>query len=300
LTRSGYIAGNLAKNLAAPVLLPLARGRGSLGMDSDLGPVTRALARLAHGLGALGGSVAGAELLELGPGRTPELAMSMLLAGAASVTGVDTELSVRDGWHALPSYSELVVELQGDACSEFRRATATDAEGIRRRYAELDDEPVPLAFERFDGVHLSMPDSSLDLAYSKSVLEHVRPEDVEPLLTELRRVLRPRGVMVHLIDLRDHMRIEGDEVRGDWLDALRYSDRLFRAMFSKRSTYINRLRSTEWRRLFASAGFEAAMWTEHRYPFPETFSRDRLGARWRDLPPSELAVGQLDVALRVV
>src|SRR5438067_2250452 len=44
---------------------------------------------------------------------------------------------------------------------------------------------------------LPLPDASFDFIFSSSVLEHVR--DREQAMAEMRRVLRPHGVMVHLM-----------------------------------------------------------------------------------------------------
>ncbi|MEO8740960.1 MAG: class I SAM-dependent methyltransferase [Casimicrobiaceae bacterium] len=49
----------------------------------------------------------------------------------------------------------------------------------------------------YDGVHLPLPDASIDVAFSSNVLEHVR--ELPALLTETRRVLKPGGIGVHIL-----------------------------------------------------------------------------------------------------
>lgn len=49
----------------------------------------------------------------------------------------------------------------------------------------------------YDGVRIPLPDRSVDCVFSSNVLEHVR--DLDALLAECARVLRPGGRMVHVM-----------------------------------------------------------------------------------------------------
>ena len=154
-------------------------------------------------------------------------------------------------------------------------------------------------FTSAPGGAIPAADASVDLLVSKSVLEHVSAGAVEALVAETYRVLRPGGAAVHMIDLRDHLRIDGDDrVTGDWLEALRFSPRAYRLQFSHRSTYVNRLREPDWRGVFERAGFGVAAWEPTRFELAPGFDPSRLQAPWRDLPAETLAVGILRVALR--
>jgi SAM-dependent methyltransferase len=271
-----YVVRNVCKNAAAPILLPLARGRGSLGMDGDFEAVGRVFEDVRQAIEQMDFALAGRDVLELGPGRTAELSMALALSGAATVTGLDTRVQVPAGWDEPERWQSL--------------ATALGRDGTAAN-------PGAVSFRVYDGRSIPAADASVDLIVSKSVLEHVDADAVNPLVADMWRALRPGGAMVHYIDLRDHMWIDGDEVRGDWLDALRYSEPLFKAMFSRRSTSINRLRSSEWRRLFEETGFAVRLWDERRYELPSGFDSAELAPRWRGLPEAELAVGQLRVGL---
>jgi SAM-dependent methyltransferase len=279
-------------------VLPFMRGRGSLGMDGDFEAVVATLTRLAPAFAALEVSFRGSRVLEIGPGRTPEVAMAMLLVGARDVTGLDTTPQVPEVWRSAGHWHRLTEALSGDSAGAFRRATGATPSSIRDRLPHLLGPELPLTFEKSAGSHIPLESGSVDLVISKSVLEHVKPSHVSPLVGEMRRVLRRGGGMAHIIDLRDHMWINHDAVTGDWLDALRYGDRVFQAMFSNRSTAINRLRSSEWRTLFLSQGLELKLWREQRYSLPRKFNRDALAPRWRELPDEDLSVGQLTVALQ--
>lgn len=276
--KTSEIVGNLVKNSLAPVVLPLIRARGSLGMDGDSRAVAATLGQLLSALEQVPVSLAGADVIELGTGRTPELALAFSACGARSVRGFDVLIQVPTDW---PSRVTAGREIAA-AVADHSNDVGTDEELVKC-----------VSFTRFDGHQLPLADQSIDLIFSKSVLEHVSPTQVEPLVREMYRVLRKGGAGVHAIDLRDHMHIDGEKVRGDWLDALRYPEPLFRAMFSNRSTSINRLRAHEWSHVFASAGFQLVHMEPRRYPLAPGFERARLLKRWRNLPEEELAIGQI-------
>jgi SAM-dependent methyltransferase len=49
----------------------------------------------------------------------------------------------------------------------------------------------------YDGIHLPLPDASVDIVFSSNVLEHVR--DLSELLGETLRVVKPDGIAVHIL-----------------------------------------------------------------------------------------------------
>jgi SAM-dependent methyltransferase len=283
------IAANLVKNLLAPVRHRLDSGAGCYGMDGDLDAVPVTLDWLAS---AAPGVVAveGLNVLELGPGRTPEMLAALLLLGAREATGVDLELRTQ------PSIDAQRLAVLADRLSGVAPAFGTTSQAISQRADSLA-AALPLRLEAYDGMNVPLPPAAVDLVVSKSVLEHVRQGQIRPLLASLRRVLRSGGSMLHVIDLRDHLHIEGDEKQtGDWLEFLRYPEGLYEAMFSRRSSYSNRLRASEWRREFEVAGFEVTGWREGSLALPAQLDRSRLQARWAGLEDAQLAVGHVAVA----
>lgn len=53
--------------------------------------------------------------------------------------------------------------------------------------------PENFEFLLSDGLSIPLADDQVDFAFSNQVIEHVHPEDVQPHLREVRRVLRPGG-----------------------------------------------------------------------------------------------------------
>lgn len=137
------------------------------------------------------GAVRGLRVLDVGCGKSYWLCL-LLASDGAEVTGVDTE-EVMPG-RGLSKYRRIA------AANGFERAARTavwDWLFARPYYAALEREfGQPLRHDRvdlrrYDGVHLDLPDASVDLVVSHEVFEHVA--DLPALLASLRRVLKPQG-----------------------------------------------------------------------------------------------------------
>jgi SAM-dependent methyltransferase len=109
-------------------------------------------------------------------------------------------------------------------------------------------------FEGVDSGRLPLENGSIDLCHSGGVLEHEEPRVLEELLREARRILRPGGVMSHVVDHRDHLH-HADPGWG-FLSHLRWSPRVYAAVFGNPLTYHNRLPPSRFREVFERAGFE--------------------------------------------
>ena len=88
--------------------------------------------------------------------------------------------------------------------------------------------------------------------YKRQVFEHVPPLIIAAILKEARRVLRPRGVLFHTIDLSDHFFYGDDSITR--INFLRFSDKQWHRWAGNKYMYHNRLRVAEHLKLFETAG----------------------------------------------
>lgn len=191
------------------------------------------------------------DVLELGPGHTPNILALAKEAGARRCVGLDVELLVDDGPY-------------------------------RSRGIELD---------LYDGRRMPYADASFDVIWSSDVLEHVR--DPERTVAECHRVLRPGGSVAMIIDLRDHYFLHREE---RWLSCLKYPDRLWLAMCSNRSSFVNRLRSSEWRALFERVGFRIDAFEEQESETLRRLHREnRIASFGRTLDEHDAAVYRIEI-----
>jgi SAM-dependent methyltransferase len=108
-----------------------------------------------------------------------------------------------------------------------------------------------------DAAQTNLPDASIDLAYSNVVLEHVPPAELDRLFREIRRVLRPDGYMLHLIDPSDHFAHNDPSISS--INFLRFSEEEF-AKYNTTFLFQNRLRAPAWREMIERHHFTIRYW----------------------------------------
>jgi SAM-dependent methyltransferase len=213
--------------------------------------------------------------LELGPGDTVSSALLARVAGASRCYLVDVApFAVRElePYRALAGYLHDPELAAADSFDQLLERTGGDyrTEGL----ASLR----------------SLPAASVDFAWSHAVLEHVRRDEFDETARELRRVVRPGGVVSHRIDLRDHL--------ADGLHSLRFPERVWESSLFRRSGfYTNRLRCSELLASFERAGFEVETVEKSRWPQPR-LPRSRLAKQFRSLSDDDLLVFDVAVVLR--
>jgi SAM-dependent methyltransferase len=301
--RLGYVAVNLAENALAPVTAWI-KGPQPLGIDGNPDRVHHILNWLSPALKATEVRIEGNDVLELGPGRTLDLLSAFVLAGAKTALGLDIVLERNPRPANLRSLAQMLRAGQ----LPFLDAIGGSPEIVGEVLDQLErSDNSSVRLRRYGGTLLPLGDETVDLLFSRSVLEHVRSASVRTLVGEMRRVLKPTGAMIHMVDLRDHMVLRDSPtwsgpsfstISGDWLDALTYPEWLYDAMFSRRSAYINRLRADQWLRLFEDAGFRVAYRSDQVLEPPPSVRFGRLREPWRSTDPEILCIAETTLGLR--
>lgn len=135
-----------------------------------------------------------------------------------------------------------------------------------------------------------IPSDSVDFCLSNAVLEHIPQGDFSRLASELKRLLKPDGVCVHRVDLKDHL--------GGGLNNLRFSAATWEGpLLSNSGFYTNRIRYAEILAMFDQAGFSCEVTrkvTWDKLPI----ARSALAEEYQRLPDEDLLVSGFDVILR--
>jgi SAM-dependent methyltransferase len=124
--------------------------------------------------------------------------------------------------------------------------------------------------------------NSIDFIYSQAVLEHIRVNEVEKYITEFKRVLKIGGSMSHIIDFKDHL--------GGNLNNLRFPSRIWESKFaSKSGFYTNRIRYSQFINLFKKSELNIKILSKEVWKnIP--INRVKLAKEFKELTDSDLKV----------
>ena len=90
---------------------------------------------------------------------------------------------------------------------------------------------------------------SIDYIFSHSVLEHVRLYELEELISQMYRVIKPGGLISHNINYKDHL--------SESLNNLRFSEKIWESdLLANSGFYTNRVPAIKMHRLFKNIGFQ--------------------------------------------
>jgi SAM-dependent methyltransferase len=202
-------------------------------------------------------SIEGSTIVEIGSGWYPALPVCFSLAGGASCHTVDIRRHFDENLtfrmlrrldahiHTLVSHSTRAFVALSDS---YRRMLTSRGLGQLLTIANIHYY-APANANALDW----LPDSSVDMVYSNSVLEHVTPVDLPKLLRESWRVLKANGVMVHAVACNDHY--AHFDSRISFINYLQYSESDW-ALWNCALNYQNRLRACDFITAAEQSGFE--------------------------------------------
>jgi SAM-dependent methyltransferase len=132
-----------------------------------------------------------------------------------------------------------------------KSCTAVDVAGYVTAGQAADKH---IDYRLYNGKRLPFASQQFDCIWSYTAFEHLRYPEIT--VTECFRLLRPGGCLVTHIDLGDHT-FYGAQAAPSLraFECVRYPAWLWKLMKWNRSSYVNRLRKSDWKRLFDEAGF---------------------------------------------
>lgn len=125
--------------------------------------------------------------------------------------------------------------------------------------------------------------NSFDLIYSQAVLEHVRKHEFEDTISECYRLLKVGGMMSHVIDFKDHLGGESNNMR--------FSSSLWeKEWFAQNSGfYTNRIRLSQIISICENIGFTVEI-KKKRYWNYQPIQHNKLALEFKNLSDDDLLV----------
>lgn len=263
----------------------------------------RAAARMATQLHQHGFEVADKRVLEVGTGWRVDLPIALYLCGARSVITYDIRRLLKP---------RLVMSAVATLSRNLERVQTTlgpfaDPDEIAQRLRRLSGASTVREIFRIAGIEYrapadatrtGLPDASVDLHLSHTVLQHIPYDTLVQLLREASRVLAPGGLACHHMDLSDQFaQADASISRAHFL---RYSDAEWTALADNAFAYHNRLRAADYERLYAEAGHEILGLTTRvdERSLREIASGFPLAEPFRGREPEMLAIDTVHVISR--
>ncbi|HTR55394.1 MAG TPA: methyltransferase domain-containing protein [Kofleriaceae bacterium] len=249
-------------------------------------------------LRAAGVALAGATLLEMGTGWYPTFPFCLYLAGAARVYTLDLvrhldgvfveQLADRLAAH-VPLIAREAERLEADVASQQLALVDALARGasVAAATGGVVDYHAPA-----DAAATALPDESVDVVFSNSVLEHVPGDVIEACLAEAMRILRPGGIVFHSVNCGDHYAYADRSI--NQLHYLQYSDAAW-SKWNNAFLYQNRLRARDFTEMARRAGFAIEIDTSR--PSKERLAQlaqIRVHERFAHYPREQLAITSID------
>jgi SAM-dependent methyltransferase len=282
----------LPRRLGQPLYYKLQRRFGALRQVNYAHHLRRA-AQLAEVLRSQGLPLEG-RYLEVGTGWLLGTPLGLWLAGATEVLTVDLHAYLKE--ELVLGLIAYITSNQADVQALYPWVVPAELQRKSQLLAacgSLADlwKVVPIRYVApADATHLTLPAASIDYHYSTNVLEHVPGSVLAGMLAEARRVLRPSGHLLHLVDLSDHFAHDDPARLG--IHFLRFGVVTWAALAGNRFMYHNRLRVPQYQQLFAAAGL-GIIW-QRAHVDPASLNRLQqprppVHRRFQHFTPHELA-----------
>ena len=211
----------------------------------------------------------GTTLLEMGTGWYPTFPICLWLAGAARIHTLALNRHLRPDMtialvERLDRHVATIAEESGQTASavaERRRALLAalrSGASIGAATNGAIDYRAPA-----DASKTNLPDASVDVVFSNSVLEHVPPTVIDACFREAFRILKPGGIAFHSVNCGDHYAYVDRSI--SQLHYLRYSEDAWKR-WNNAFLYQNRLRAQDFTALAKDARFAIEIDTSRPHP----------------------------------
>jgi SAM-dependent methyltransferase len=230
------------------------------------------------------------DYVEVGTGWYPALPICYRLAGARSCRTFDVtrHLNRKMTFRML---GRLEHHLPAIAEASFRPLTEVQADYASLCNAKTAEELLRAANIEYlaphDAAGSGLPDSSVDVVFSNSVLEHVPADAILRIMHETRRILRKGGLAIHSVNCGDHYAYFDRNITA--ANYLIYPQQKW-SKWNNGLLYQNRLRPSDFMDMAEQSGLRIVL--NKSKPNPQLLSvlpTLAIAPEFRHYPPEQLA-----------
>lgn len=228
-------------------------------LTSDPTSRLKAQVKIARSLLDTGATIEGKTVFEVGTGHLPIVPIGFFLSGAESVVTVDLHRRLD-----LALFKKALLWIAANSEHvETIYADIAQPSTLQRRILlirKFSSDPIGLLQEAnikyvapADAASTLLAKESIDFHISNTVLEHIPKDDIIKIFGECKRILKPKGMALHAIDLSDHFQHQDRSITR--VNYLRYSDEKWMKIAGNQFAYCNRLRASDYRKIFHDLAF---------------------------------------------
>ncbi|HYB77009.1 MAG TPA: class I SAM-dependent methyltransferase [Candidatus Bathyarchaeia archaeon] len=241
-----------------------------------------------------GVDIRNAVTVEIGTGWFPTLPVCFWLAGTQACNTYDQKRHLRLG---LTRRLVFTLEPHLESIAE---AAGLPFAPIQERYKKIGSDILAACEISYrapaDAARTGLPDQSVDIVFSNSVLEHVTPCALTAIMQETRRILRPAGAAVHCVACNDHYAHFDQSI--SYVNYLRFTAPEWRR-WNNSLQYQNRLRASDFLQVAESCGLTVTAARQYVRPGVEpALSRLPIAPDFERYSRSELAVTTVNFVCR--
>jgi SAM-dependent methyltransferase len=203
--------------------------------------------------------VAGSTFFEMGTGWYPTFPFCFYLAGAGHVHTFDLNPHLKPDMtialaERLAKHVPLIARESGRTEAEVSAQQIALVASLRSGVTlDVATKGVVNYRAPADASRTGLPDASVAVVFSNSVLEHVPKQVIEDCLREAYRILEPGRIVFHSVNCGDHYAYVDPKVHQ--LHYLRFSEAAWKK-WNNTFLYQNRLRAVDFTKMAKRAGFE--------------------------------------------
>jgi|LakMenEpi03Aug12_release.lakeMendotaPanAssembly.Ray.scaffolds.fasta_scaffold522516_1 SAM-dependent methyltransferase len=201
----------------------------------------------------------GKTVFEVGSGHELISPLGWYLNGAKKIISVD--INERLDLGIFQGSLDIISEVDVDSAFEMYGRAIGRTEFIQKFnvISEMRSDPIDLlkvanieyrAPENASKINL--PDGSVDIHFSNTVLEHISRKALLEIFAEGKRILKPDGIFIHNIDLSDHFAHTDSSISKT--NFLKYNQATWNLLAGNKFAFCNRMRVKEYREIFAKLG----------------------------------------------